>query len=850
MFSGVVTSALLFSLNDLQPNYQQQSALLLYQLLNGRDASLANLSDPTAPFRPSASSIAIICLWSVSLFTTIAVGFGAMFCKQWQDEYDNGADPAFDLLRACRRQARFKAFQGWNIHATVLLPPLLLFSIFLFFAGAIIFVWQVNTVIATAFTSAGVISFILYAFLLPVAKKSPFRPYSLLLLHRLSVVVGKVVIPVMDPIAHVCFIALRFVTYSVLGRFARTFFNKETLRTCTKTARLIFPRKYPHMRVWWEDWFDDPLDQIDTSQQAQEEAILWLSQMPLDSSESTAVVSSLALISHSRPHNFPQSVVVFLNSTLESSCRGGPSRARIDSVLALGRIKYQSVVDQNQDRDHTVGSMPVTALVAYAAQQLTIRAFEEKSYTPHSKGIRERLLAAAAWLSPVDAVEEVTPEGELLAIQSRREFVKQIGITVEQHFRGKRPLDNGVLVDLIHGMHASIPRGDYGAQASIIPFPLFAREDHSSLCRWSEDESVLRALITYALDLLSYTDRRWRLVEREIKLDELVLDLIDTLCGSVASAASADLSDPADPVSPPVPPEVAVFSFWLIPCFPDAFGSRRTMLADIGHIWNSTKGTITEDHHRERLNFHAVDAFVAVAQRHLIAKDELPRFWADEVVNLLKAALEDTYSRLVVTYALALILNLGASKQAAEISRGIDVESFTDTFNTVRSDPEANALEEDVLNLYIYTALLLFKLKQPPADIERVKALVGAMGQTIEDVVRQDPVSKKDSVDETIIDTGRVTWKAIYLSGLLLMLLPPDEEGGPIEKLREGVETMIRNGQLLLAEDYAHCLKPLYGGRVELQSPAEQEGEPFTVFEAWINDFPSFPLAGSVLSPT
>ena len=79
----------------------------------------------------------------------------------------------------------------------------------------------------------------------------------------------------------------------------------------------------------------------------------------------------------SRPHKFQKPVVVLLNSVLESSCREAPSRKRIDSVLVLGRIKYQSVVDQNRDEDHVVGDIPVTALVAYAAQQLTIGAFED-----------------------------------------------------------------------------------------------------------------------------------------------------------------------------------------------------------------------------------------------------------------------------------------------------------------------------------------------------------------------------------------------------------------------------------------------------------------------------------------
>ena len=872
MFSAIITASLITSFSNLQPDYQQQSALLLYQLLNGRDASLASLSDPTALFKPSGPSIAVTCLWAASLFMSCAASLGALLCKKWQAQYNNNADPAIDLLRACRRQVHFTTFQWWDKHAAALLPPLLLQSVLLFFIGCFIFAWQLNKVVATVYTSLGIIFFIIYMTLFPVTTNTTSFLHWVLLFYRSPLLIEKLIIPVADWIVHRCFIALRYLTDAVLWRFARTFLSPGALRTWCENARSIFAGKYKHMRVWWKNAFDGSLDQIDISPRVQEEAILWLSQMPLtDPSEIKAVVSSLALISPSRPHKFPQSVVVFLNSALESSCSGAPSRVIVDSVLALGRIKYQSVVDQNRDQDHTVGDIPVTALVAYAAQQLaiTINAFEKDFGTPHSEVIRARLLAAAAWLSPVDAVEEVTP----LAIRGRREFVKQIEIALMQHFSGKRPLDNDVLVELIHGMHASIPRGNYGTQASIIPFPLFACEDHSS--PWSEDESVLRALITYALDLLSYTKKRKRLVEREIEFDELVLDLVDTLWGSAAFAVSTVptalptlaaltvLTTPAAPTAPtvpavpaalaalitsPSPPEVVVFCFRLIHRVPHAFRSRENTLCEIIDTWNTTKESMRKDHHqRKRLNFHAVNAFVAVARHHLISKGKLLKFRAGDILDLLKASLEDSSSRPVVACAVTLILKFGTSKQVTTLSADIDIGSFADIFHTVRSDPEANAAEEDVLNLHIHTALLPFKPEQLRDGIERIKALIGEMKHTIEDAARPGPVSTKDSEDEMNRDTDRVRWKAIYLSGLLVGFLPPDERGERIKPLREKVKTMVENGQLLLAKDYARCLKPLGGGQVKLQSPAERKGKSFTAFETWIDDFPLFPSAGSVL---
>ena len=158
---------------------------------------------------------------------------------------------------------------------------------------------------------------------------------------------------------------------------------------------MILPGEYKHMHVWWADALNDPLDEIDTSQKIQEEAILWLSQVPLDPSESKALVSSLALISSSRPYGFQKPVIIFLNLVLEASLREEDTQSRtdvaIDCVLVLGHMKFQSAVDRDWDRDHNVGGIPITASVAWAVQQLTINAFREKSDTQHSEGTRARL---------------------------------------------------------------------------------------------------------------------------------------------------------------------------------------------------------------------------------------------------------------------------------------------------------------------------------------------------------------------------------------------------------------------------------------------------------------------------
>ena len=814
MFSAIVTAFLIPALDDLEPNYQKQSALLLHQLLNGRDPNLANISDPTIPFKPTSSAIAVNCLWFASLSASLCASFCAMIFKEWFAEYDSGLDPVVDLLRACQRQIRFMVFQRWNIRALVaLFPPLLYSSVILFFVGAIVRLWQVDKTVAIVYQVMGGIFGIIYlsSTVLPLVMNTPLRPYSTLLLHRLSVAIGKVFISIVDVFAHVCFLTLRFATGEIL------------------------PREYKHMDVWWANALGDSLDKVDTSQRVQEEAILWLSQMPLNPSESRVVVSSLALISSSHPHSFPKSVMVLLNLILESSlCEGAGQEqvdVAIDCVLVLGQIKFQSVVDQNSDRDHEVGGIHLTDSVAWAAQQLTVNAFQERFSTSRSEGIRVRLLTAAAWLSPADSTENVyLGGGERLKIQGRDQFIQELKIMLQRHISGEKVLGNKVLINLIHGMHASIPRGDYGLASSTIPFPPALCGDYDS--PWSEDESVLKTLITYALDLLSPPDRGRPLVERTIKFDELASELIDALM----------VNNPS--------PDVVAFGFWLIYRVTYAFKLRKTTLADISQIWTSAVEPIKDDTLRQRLNSHTVDAFVAVAQCHVSSSGALPQYMHQAALRFLSVALESEYSRPMATYAIAMILNLGKSAQVAVTSE-IKMEPFIEALFSADDDLESGTTTEDAIDLHIYSTLILLKLRPTvELDVGEVRGLIERMEKTIgTPSVRDSGVIGRSEADISA-DPDRVRWKAIYLSALLFLFVP-DNSGREehAEGLRERVRALARSGGLPVVADYDHCLEPLMMYELEPGAPTgEQPGQIFTAFEGWIGEFPLFPLPGSVAS--
>ena len=596
-------------------------------------------------------------------------------------------------------------------------------------------------------------------------------------------------------------------------------------------AQAIFPRKYKYMRVWWANALYDPPD-IDTSQKVQEEAILWLSQVPLDPSESKALVSSLAMISSSRPYNsFRKPVIVLANLVLEALSREGvgqdQTNTAIDCVLVLGNIKFQSAIDWGLDHNHNVGGVHIPPSVAWAAQQLTISALDN----PRFEGIREQLLTAVAWLSPVDGAEDVLLDGRELKIQNRWKFIREIGVMLERHIRSQKPLSNKVLINLIRGMHACIPRGSYDSTSLIVPFLTSFCEDYDS--PWSKDENVLRALITYALDLLLPPERRKPLVERRIRFNDLASELIDALM------ANTPYSD------------VVAFAFWLAYRVPYAFRSRKTVLRDIAYIWHRTNEAIPEDH-RERLNYYATDAFIAIAQHHVMANGGLPRLTYYTALKLLSSALKSGYSRPVTIYTMAMILNLGTWTQVATVTSGIEVESIFRALFSSHGDPEGGTIDEEVVEVQIYSTLILLKLLAHTAefDVEKVKRLIVQTEEAIGDPPTEDPGAARSSNADVDVGLDRIRWKAIYLSALLFKFLPEDERENHTEGLRTRVRALLERGRLSFMGDCGRCLESLDLDVSEFGAPAaDQRGQADTVFEVWIGGFPLFQLMGAVSEP-
>ena len=660
--------------------------------------------------------------------------------------------------------------------------------------------------------------------ILPFVTIPPFRHYSTFFLYRIFVTTGfgEVVVPIVD----VCYLTLCYAIITILWPLYRCIDPDDETRY-TQVMRMITD-EYKSVRTWWAHARRDLLDETDTGQRIQEEAILWLSQVPLVPSESKALISSLALISSSRPYGFKRPLIGLLNSVLEASLREGgggeQTDVAIDCVIVLGNIKFQSVVDLNSDHDHDVGGIPVPTSVAWAAQKLLAGVQKADSGTPHSEGIRERLLAATIWLSPAEIDASKRDGGENLRIQDRWKFLWEIEEAIQWHICGENPLDTKILVTLIRGMHAINSRRNYWIGCHFPNFLPLLCEDYAS--PWSEDEDVLRALITYVLDFISGLERRRPLVERNIEFRDLALELIDVLKINLH------------------PPETTWFGFWLVCRVPYLFKSRRTIATDIDRTWvELDKGFGRYDCH-ERSDLHAIRAFATVVKQQVVdnGASQYPCHINLTDLTLPSAALKFDSSRPTAVYAISMILNLSPPAEVSPPNGGASVESIIGTmFLPGGGDIERNVVEEDVVDLYIYSALILLKLSpRPELDVEKLMGLIARVGNVIEAPFTEESEAAQRSEVEIHADLGRVRWKAIYISALLFKLLPGDQTEEHKERLGVRVRELLESRALSLAKDCYGCLEPL---AMEVpQSGGDQQEQGYTVFEAWVQGFPLLSL--------
>ena len=142
------------SIQDIRQDPQDTSNFYLaniYQTL--ADPSRSNISSslPASPppFSPPNYAVWVNALWFLSLVISLTCALLATLLQQWARRYLKVTQPRYALHKQARIRAFLsegvdKCFLPWTVEA---LPTLLHISLFLFFAGLVVFLWNVDLTI-------------------------------------------------------------------------------------------------------------------------------------------------------------------------------------------------------------------------------------------------------------------------------------------------------------------------------------------------------------------------------------------------------------------------------------------------------------------------------------------------------------------------------------------------------------------------------------------------------------------------------------------------------------------------------------------------------------------------------
>ncbi|KAN0140440.1 hypothetical protein V8E53_001649, partial [Lactarius tabidus] len=151
LFSAAVASLISVSIQDLQQNPQDTSNFYLantYQAMINPN-SLNSLPTSPPPFAPPNYAVWVNTLWFLSLVISITCALLATLLQQWARQYLKVTQPRYSPHKRARIRAFFaegvdKFLLPWAVEA---LPAMLHLSLFLFFAGLAVFLWNVNLTI-------------------------------------------------------------------------------------------------------------------------------------------------------------------------------------------------------------------------------------------------------------------------------------------------------------------------------------------------------------------------------------------------------------------------------------------------------------------------------------------------------------------------------------------------------------------------------------------------------------------------------------------------------------------------------------------------------------------------------
>ncbi|KAI9434060.1 hypothetical protein H4582DRAFT_2101151 [Lactarius indigo] len=140
------------SIQDIWPNPQDTSNFYLTNIYHTVSDPNISSSLPTSPptFSPPSYAVWVNTFWFLSLVISLTCALLATLLQQWAQRYLKATQPRYGPHKRAQIRAFFaegveKFLLPWAVEA---LPTLLHASLFLFFAGLVVFLWNVHPTIS------------------------------------------------------------------------------------------------------------------------------------------------------------------------------------------------------------------------------------------------------------------------------------------------------------------------------------------------------------------------------------------------------------------------------------------------------------------------------------------------------------------------------------------------------------------------------------------------------------------------------------------------------------------------------------------------------------------------------
>ncbi len=166
----------------MQPDYNEASMRLLFEILKATASNGSKISIPSSPtafFSPGRSDEWMNSLWFVSLTLSLITALVAVLVKQWLHQYVTIVSDSSARDRARIRHLRYAGLQTWQVPMIIgLLPVLLHVSLAFFFAGLVIFLFSLGMKVAWLISIIGAATFMAYVIALILPLVYPYCPYK------------------------------------------------------------------------------------------------------------------------------------------------------------------------------------------------------------------------------------------------------------------------------------------------------------------------------------------------------------------------------------------------------------------------------------------------------------------------------------------------------------------------------------------------------------------------------------------------------------------------------------------------------------------------------------------------